>query len=107
MKYDIFYKKALCFLNNQSAVILASILLPICTLFLGDFRYYEETRHGLGFPLNFFYFIGYNMPDNWYQFLLPENIVRIQFRADILALDAIIVYFAINLLRKVFLKRAE
>jgi len=85
-------------LNRRWLIVLGSMLLSLLTISFDKYHYYSSSRLGLGIPLNYFYFIGNKIPDTRLQMLLPENIIRIQFRLDIFTLNIVIIYIVIKYL---------
>lgn len=83
-------------LNRRWIIVLISILISLITLSFDEYHYYSQSRHGLGIPLDFCYFIGINVPSTRLQMLLPENIIKIHFRLDIFIINIVILYIIIK-----------
>lgn len=89
-----FKKKPLCL----------SFILPLITIFFDTYATKDYSYHGLGLPFNFFWYVGTALPDNRFEFFIPDNIIRVAFKVEVYLFDVLLFYIVILIIQKIFSK---
>ena len=89
----------------RSKLILFSFLFSFLTIFIDPVKQIDNHTYVIGFPINFIWYRNFNgMPDTRFNFFLPNDFVKTEFRIFNFLFCVFIVYVILLILIKTIRK---